>query len=70
MPTTIKFTVSQGDRVDSITVQEEPHEVQEAFNAGHGQPFRLEKTNGGAVFVNPQNVAYWSEHTPARMRTM
>lgn len=57
MNTVIQFV---GD--SALVVTESLSEVQAAFNAEGGLPFRvtLAKT-GGSAYVNPANVAYWFE---------
>ena len=59
MPTTIFFP---GDT--SLTVEEDASQVQAAFIAGGGSPFRL-TYDSRRVWVHPDNIAYWIEHKTA-----
>lgn len=44
-----------------LTVDGDPGEVAEAFNAAQGLPFRLTaQGDRGEVYVNPAMVAFWS----------
>lgn len=59
MPTTIVFPGGSGDM--TLAVQEGPAEVQDAFIAAQGNPFRLTSSRGKEVWINPDNIAYWQE---------
>ena len=58
MATIIKFT--GGDL--SVKVEQSNEEVLEGMSRAQGQPFPLELTGGGQVFVNPANIACWQTH--------
>ncbi len=75
MPTDIYFTFAEEGTTVRLRVKEEPEQVHEALNAAGDQPVRLTRHGGGdeeAVYVNPQNVAYWNHPRgkPPRFRAI
>ena len=55
MTTIVKFT---GGEL-SIRVEQSNDEVLERMSRAQGQPFQLDLTEGGQVFVNPASIACW-----------
>jgi hypothetical protein len=63
MATRIVFAAGRGDESLSVVVEEDPNAVFGAWTGSTGLPFALTLTGeGGKVWINPPNVAYWHEN--------
>jgi len=61
MSTTIYFAAPRKKSTLSIVVDVTPEDVQRAWHADDGMPFKLASPDGGEVWINASAVAYWQQ---------
>jgi hypothetical protein len=61
MSTTIYFAAPHKKSALSVVVDTAPEDVQRAWHAADGTPFRLPGIEGGEVWINPSAVVYWQQ---------
>ncbi len=61
MSTTIYFAAPHKKSTLSVVVDTAPEDVQRAWHADDGTPFKLPSIDGGGVWINPSAVAYWQQ---------